>query len=77
MLTTEPIRKNLRSITGEWIGWMVSLLVRLALFPLTCRPSRSKTHQKEGVYGLSLVYEDNVRANEEVRFVVDQSWQSD
>eukprot|EP00980_Cylindrotheca_fusiformis_P001952 scaffold443_cov125-Cylindrotheca_fusiformis.AAC.1 len=34
----------------------------------------SKTHVKAGIYGLELLYTDNVRANEELRFYVNAQW---
>mmetsp|Transcript_27899 Transcript_27899/g.67591 ORF Transcript_27899/g.67591 Transcript_27899/m.67591 type:complete len:833 (-) Transcript_27899:678-3176(-) len=34
----------------------------------------SKTHVKSGIYGLDRLYTDNVRANEELRFLVDAQW---
>ena len=34
----------------------------------------SKTHVKAGIYGLDKLYQDNVKANEELRFYVDAQW---
>jgi hypothetical protein len=34
----------------------------------------SKTHVKTGIYGLDVLYVDNEKANEELRFYVDAQW---
>ena len=34
----------------------------------------TQTHVKSGIYGLDRLYTDNVRANEELRFLIDAQW---